>query len=214
MVLSKQNIVNNPSGMVELTKPLPDNHLINDDIAPTTAGDRTWNLWYLASLWVGMSVCIPTYMLAASMINAGMNWWQSLLTILLGNGIVLIPLILNGHAGAKYGIPFPVYARSSFGIVGAHVPSILRSLVACGWFGIQTWIGGMAIHSIITILWDGWQNIGGGAQFMGYGLPHYLSFFVFWLINMYFVWAGTDSIKRLETLAAPFLLFQPGAAKN
>lgn len=192
--------------MAELTESLPDSHLSNADIAPTALRDRSWNLWHIASLWVGMSVCIPTYMLAASMISAGMNWWQSLLTILLGNVIVLIPLLLNGHAGTKYGIPFPVYARASFGIAGAHIPSLLRSLVACGWFGIQTWIGGMAIHSIIVILWDGWEQIGGGAQFMGYGLPHYLSFFVFWLINMYFVWAGTDSIKKMETLAAPFLL--------
>lgn len=202
----KSDLINNLNGMVELTEPLPDSHLSNADIAPTPIRDRSWNLWHIASLWVGMSVCIPTYMLAASMISAGMNWWQSLLTILLGNVIVLIPLMLNGHAGTKYGIPFPVYARSSFGILGAHVPSLLRSLVACGWFGIQTWIGGMAIYSTIAILWDGWENIGGGAQFMGYGLPHYLSFFVFWLMNMYFVWAGTDSIKKLETLAAPFLL--------
>ena len=175
-------------------------------IAPIKIRDRTWNYWHVAALWVGMSVCIPTYMLAASMISAGMNWWQSLFTIFLGNLIVLIPLVLNAHAGTKYGIPFPVYVRSSFGILGAHIPSILRSLVACGWFGIQTWIGGMAIHSIIGILWDNWQFFGGSWTWMGYGLPHYTSFLFFWLINMYFVWAGTDSIKWLETVAAPFLL--------
>ncbi|MCK6621779.1 MAG: NCS1 family nucleobase:cation symporter-1 [Calditrichia bacterium] len=196
----------NANGMVELTETLPVSHLSNADIAPTPIKDRTWNVWHIAALWVGMSVCIPTYMLAASMISAGMNWWQSLLTILLGNVIVLIPLLLNGHAGTKYGIPFPVYARASFGIHGAHIPSLLRSLVACGWFGIQTWIGGMAIHSIISTLWAGWGQIGGGWQFMGYGLPHYTSFLIFWLINMYFVWAGTNSIKWMETLAAPFLL--------
>jgi nucleobase:cation symporter-1, NCS1 family len=184
----------------------PAGALTNPDLAPVPPEGRTWNLWHIASLWVGMSVCIPTYMLAASMIDAGMNWWQSLLAILLGNAIVLVPLVLNAHAGTRYGIPFPVFARASFGTVGAHVPSILRSLVACGWFGIQTWIGGLAIHVILSILWSGWAELGGSWQLMGHGLPLYLSFLAFWAINMYFVRAGTESIKWLETLAAPFLI--------
>ncbi len=180
--------------------------LINEDLAPVGASSRTWGLWHIASLWVGMSVCIPTYMLAASMIQAGLSWRQSLLAIFLGNAIVLLPLILNGHAGTRYGIPFPVYARASFGTAGAHVPSLMRSLVACGWFGIQTWIGGAAINAIIVILWPGWSRIGGDWEFMGHGLHDYLSFLLFWLINIYFVWAGTESIKRLESLSAPFLI--------
>ncbi|MDA2926414.1 NCS1 family nucleobase:cation symporter-1 [Acidobacteria bacterium AH-259-G07] len=192
--------------MVELAQKLPNLHLINADLAPTRIDSRSWNLWHIASLWVGMSVCIPTYMLAASMVQAGMNWQESLLAIFLGNAIVLVPLILNAHAGTKYGIPFPVYARASFGITGAHIPALLRSLVACGWFGIQTWIGGTAIYVIIGILWADWRQLGDGWEFMGYGLSDYLSFFIFWLINMYFVWAGTESIKWLETLAAPFLI--------
>jgi NCS1 family nucleobase:cation symporter-1 len=186
--------------------PVSDSHLINQDLAPIPPDHRTWNLWHIASLWVGMSVCIPTYMLAASMIESGMNWWQSLLTIFLGNFLVLIPLVINGHAGAKYGIPFPAFVRSSFGVRGAHVPSLLRAFIACGWFGIQTWIGGLAIHEILAILWPGWVQLVSGWTFMGYGIPHYLSFLIFWAINMYFVWAGTESIKWLETLAAPFLL--------
>ncbi len=181
-------------------------HLINEDLAPTRPEERTWGMWNIASLWVGMSVCIPTYMLAASMIESGMNWWQSLLAIFLGNAFVLVPLLVNGHAGAKYGIPFPAFVRASFGVRGAHIPSLLRALIACGWFGIQTWIGGLAIHSIIGILWPAWNDLGGGAAFMGYTLPHYLGFFLFWLMNMYFVWAGTESIKWMETAAAPFLL--------
>ncbi len=180
--------------------------LSNEDLAPVPPERRTWNLWHIASLWVGMSVCIPTYMLAASMIDAGMTWQQSLAAILLGNGIVLIPLVLNAHAGTRYGIPFPVFARASFGTVGAHVPSLLRSVVACGWFGIQTWIGGLAIHAILSILWPGWAELGGGWQFMGHGLPLYARFMLFWLVNMYFVWAGTESIKWMETVAAPFLI--------
>ncbi len=192
--------------MVEMIQPPVDGLLSNIDLAPTPISQRTWNLWHIASLWVGMSVCIPTYMLASSMIDAGMNWWQSLLAIFLGNAIVLVPLLVNAHAGTRYGIPFPVYVRSSFGIFGANVPSILRSLVACGWFGIQTWIGGLAIHAILSILWQPWQQFGGNWQFMGYSLSHYLSFFIFWLMNMFFVWKGTESIKWMETLAAPFLL--------
>ncbi len=185
---------------------LPDSQLINADLAPTPVAARTWTLWNIASLWVGMSVCIPTYMLAASMIGSGMNWWQSLAAIFLGNAVVLVPLMISGHAGTKYGIPFPAFVRSSFGIRGAHIPSIMRALIACGWFGIQTWIGGLAIHEIISALWPGWSLLGHGASFMGYSLPHFLGFFIFWLMNMYFVWAGTESIKWMETVAAPFLI--------
>ena len=192
--------------MIELTTPLPDNRLTNKDLAPTPLAGRSWTRWNIASLWVGMSVCIPTYMLAASLVEAGMNWWQSLLVILLGNAIVLVPLIVNGHAGTRHGIPFPVYARASFGITGAHIPSLLRSLVACGWFGIQTWIGGLAIYEIVGLLWPGLQGLGGDFTFMDYSLAHYLCFLLFWCINIYFVWAGTESIKWLETVAAPFLI--------
>lgn len=180
--------------------------LINADLAPAGPAARTWNLWHVASLWVGMSVCIPTYMLAASMIDAGLNWWQSLLAILLGNAIVLIPMVINAHAGTRYGIPFPVLSRASFGTVGAHVPALLRSVVACGWFGIQTWIGGLAINTILGTIWPSWLTLGGEFRFMGYGLGHYASFLIFWAINIYFVWNGTEGIKWLETMAAPFLL--------
>lgn len=185
---------------------LPSSDLINDDIAPTALAARSWSLWHIAALWVGMSVCIPTYMLASSMIQAGMSWRMALVTIILGNLIVLVPLALNGHAGTKYGIPFPAFARAAFGVRGAHVPSLLRAVVACGWFGIQTWIGGSAIDAILDILWSGWSRLGGDFRFMGYGLPEYLAFLLFWAINMAFVYAGTESIKWLEALAAPFLI--------
>ena len=184
----------------------PPSSLLNSDLAPVPPERRTWNTWHIASLWVGMSVCIPTYMLAAGMIAAGLNWWQSLLAVLLGNAIVFVPLAINGHAGTRYGIPFPVFARAAFGTRGAHVPSLLRSIIACGWFGIQTWIGGFAINVILGTLWPGWTSIGGDWTFMGQGAPLFLSFLIFWLVNMYFVWAGTESIKWMETVAAPFLL--------
>jgi NCS1 family nucleobase:cation symporter-1 len=144
-----------------------------------------------------MAVCIPTYMLAAGLIAGGMNWWQAILTICLGNIIVLIPMVLNAHAGTKYGIPFPVLARASFGVLGANVPSILRALVACGWFGIQTWIGGAAINALLGVMWDDWKT---------FSLGPWISFGIFWLMNVYFIVKGTESIKWLESLAAPFLL--------
>jgi NCS1 family nucleobase:cation symporter-1 len=135
-----------------------------------------------------------------------MNWWQALLTILLGNAIVLVPLLVNAHAGTRYGIPFPVYLRASFGLRGAHFPALLRAVVACGWFGIQTWIGGLAISEILGLLWPGWRGLGGGASFLGVGVPASLGFAAFWLINLGFIWKGTESIKWLETLSAPFLI--------
>lgn len=176
------------------------------DLEPTTPEQRTWNRWSLAALWVGMSVCVPTYVLAATLIKSGMNWWQAMLTILLGNLIVLVPMILCGHAGTRYGVPFPVFARAAFGIRGAHVPSIARALVACGWFGIQTFIGGKAISELIGLLWPAWHGLGGDATFIGLSLPLWLAFLGFWLLNVVFVYKGTESIKWLENIAAPFLI--------
>ena len=194
------------SSPAEAARPAPASPYSNEDLAPTPADRRTWNVWHFASLWVGLSVCIPTYMLAASLIQAGMSWLQSLLTIFLGNAVVFGALAINAHAGTRYGIPFPVYARASFGLLGAHLPALLRSVVACGWFGIQTWIGGLAISEILGIIWPAWKALGGAWTFMGFGAPAYLGFLMFWLINLWFVWKGTESIKWLETLAAPFLI--------
>ena len=134
---------------------------INDDIAPVPPSRRTWNTYHFAALWIGMAVCIPTYMLAAGLIQGGMSWRQALFTIALGNVIVLLPMILNAHSGTKYGIPFPVLARAPFGVRGSNLPALLRALVACGWFGIQTWIGGAAIHQLMASLWSGWPAVPG-----------------------------------------------------
>lgn len=180
--------------------------LANDDLAPASEAQRTWTLWHIASLWVGMSVCIPSYMLASSMISAGLGWRWSLFAVALGNLIVLVPLVINAHAGTRYGIPFPVFARAAFGTRGTHVPSLLRAVVACGWFGIQTWIGGLAIHALAGILWPEALGIGGAWRFMDYTAAHYLAFAAFWAVNLYFVWAGTEAIKVLQTVAAPLLV--------
>ena len=130
--------------------------LTNEDLAPTPEAARTWKLWHFAALWVGMAVCIPTYTMASGLIDQGMSWQQALACVALGNVIVLVPMILNAHAGTRYGIPFPVLARASFGVMGANVPAVLRALVACGWFGIQTWIGGLALDALLRAAWPGW----------------------------------------------------------
>src|SRR5271169_5596171 len=129
-----------------------DSAYINSDMAPVPAAGRKWGTRDIAALWISMSACIPTYTLAASLITGGMNWWQAVLTIFLGNVIVLVPMILNAHAGTKYGIPFPVYCRASFGTLGANIPALLRAFVACGWFGIQSWIGGWAIYKMCAVI--------------------------------------------------------------
>jgi NCS1 family nucleobase:cation symporter-1 len=174
-----------------------DSELYNEDLAPIPLKRRTWGTYNYAALWVAMSVCIPTYMLASGLIAGGMAWWQAIGTILLGNLIVLIPMLLNAHAGAKYGIPFPVFVRASFGVKGANIPAVLRALVACGWFGIQTWIGGGAIFSMLKILWPSAGDWAGGV---------WVCFFVFWLINMAVIWRGIETIKFLEGIGAPFML--------
>jgi nucleobase:cation symporter-1, NCS1 family len=171
--------------------------LYNEDLAPIPPEKRTWGTYNYASLWVAMSVCIPTYMLASGLIAGGMSWKQAIGTILLGNLIVLAPMILNAHAGTKYGIPFPVYARAAFGVRGANVPALLRAIVACGWFGIQTWIGGQAIYSMLQVLWPAAATHAGVS---------WMCFFAFWLLNMLVVWRGIATIKFLEGIGAPFML--------
>ena len=174
-----------------------DSSLYNADLAPIPAEKRSWGTYNYASLWVAMSVCIPTYMLASGLIAGGMNAMQAVFTIFLGNLIVLIPMLLNAHAGTRYGIPFPVFVRASFGVRGANVPAILRALVACGWFGIQAWIGGQAIYSMLRIVWPGAASVPGCG---------WICFFVFWAINMIVIWRGLETIKFLEGIGAPFML--------
>lgn len=180
--------------------------LYNEDLAPVSKSKRSWGTWNYAALWISMSLCIPTYMLASSLIGGGMNWWQAILTIFLGNSIVLIPMILNGHAGAKYGIPFPVFARASFGTSGANIPALLRAIVACGWFGIQTWIGGFAIYQMM-VLW--FPSLATLPDFFpksfGLSTGPAIFFFLFWLLNMWVVYLGVDSIRKLLVFKAIFL---------
>lgn len=181
--------------------------LSNPDIAPIPASARTWNWWHYCALWIGMSVCITTYTLASGLIDSGMSWKQAMVTIFLGNTIVLLPMLLNAHAGARYGIPFPVFARASFGVLGANVPALLRALVACGWFGIQTWIGGAAIYQLAKVIWPGVATLPAVLPaFVGLSTGEFAGFLVFWLANLWFIVKGTESIKGLESIAAPFLI--------
>ena len=178
--------------------------LTNTDLAPVTGAQKNWTTFNFFTLWIGLSVQIPTYMMASSLIERGMSWLQALMTVFLGNLIVLIPMILNGHVGVKYGIPFPVFTRASFGILGSNIPALLRAFVACGWFGIQSWIGGTAIYTLVLLFWPHATDIPG--EIMGVGFIPFVCFMIFWLMNIFFVWKGLNSIKWLETLCAPFLI--------
>ncbi len=185
--------------IVELKEDVSQSPLYSEDLAPVPAAGRTWNMWHLAAIWVGMAVCIPTYILASYMIKSGLDWVEALLIIFVANLIVTVPMALNGHAGTRYGVPFPVLGRASFGPLGVHVPAIARALVACGWFGIQTWIGGLAIHAIgCAIVGQDVSSELTPGKFIGFGL--------FWLLNIYFIWKGTESIRWLESFAAPILV--------
>jgi NCS1 family nucleobase:cation symporter-1 len=176
---------------------IAESSLYNKDLAPVSPERRTWRTYNYAALWISMSVNIPTYMLASGMIAGGMNWKQALFTVFLGNVLVLIPMLLNAHAGAQYGIPFPVFARASFGVLGANVPAILRALVACGWFGIQTWIGGEAINAMIVALSPAWAHFAYGPV---------VCFLFFWLLNVLVILRGIQMIRFLQGISAPFLL--------
>jgi nucleobase:cation symporter-1, NCS1 family len=171
--------------------------LWNRDLAPTPPSRRTWSTYNIAALWIGMSVVITTYTLASGLMAAGMNWWQALLTILLGNSIVLIPMMLNAHAGTRYGISFPVLCRASFGTIGANVPALLRAAVACGWFGIQTWIGGLALNALLTAAYPAWAAVPGAL---------WIAFGAFWVVQVAIIVRGTEGVRKLESWAAPLLL--------
>ena len=179
--------------------------LWNADLSPTTHAQRTWSWVNISALWVGMAVCVPAYLLASGLIQQGMSWSQALLTVLLGNLIVLVPMMLIGYAGARYGVPFPVLLRASFGTIGARLPALLRGLVACGWFGIQTWVGGFAAYQILNAL-SGGAFVGNPLPLVDIDLAQLLCFFGFWAVQVYFIAKGIDSIRWLETLAAPMLI--------
>ena len=185
--------------IIELEEDVSKSSLYSKDLAPVPPSKRTWSKWHLAAIWVGMAVCIPTYLLASYMIKTGLNWYEALIIIGLANLIITIPMVLNGHAGVKYGIPFPVIGRAAFGTKGVHLASVTRGIIACGWFGVQTWIGGLAIYAIFNA-------ITGSQGELGLSIGKFIGFGIFWVINMYFIWKGTESIKWLEAYSAPILV--------
>lgn len=191
------NMVKTKNGLYEMTADLSASPLYNHDIGPTKVAQRTWSTYNIAALWIGMSVCIPTYMLAAGLVAGGMSAWQAVFTVMLGNLIVLIPMVLNAVPGTKFGIPFPVLVRASFGTLGSNVPALLRAGVACGWFGIQTWIGGSALNAMMLALFSGWPSN---------GIGKWIAFFVFWALNVFIIVRGMETLKRFESWAAPILI--------
>ena len=183
MALSQREL---PDGRVELVDAaaLESSPLYNHDLAPVPVARRNWTTYNFAALWISMAHCIPTYMLASGLMAQGMNWKQALFTILLGNTIVLVPILLNSHPGTKYGIPFPVFARAAYGTAGSNVPALMRALVACGWFGIQAWIGGEALHTMFKTIVPGWTTLL-GAGMGGHTTTEWLSFLLFWGLNVF-----------------------------
>ena len=178
---------------------LEQNRYYNDDLAPTKIEERTWNKFNIAALWVGMAICVPTYTLGGVLTAYfGLSVIEALLAILLANVILLVPLTLNAYPGTKFGVPFPVLLRSSFGMIGSNIPCVIRGLVACGWFGIQTMFGGLAVHLLLSTFSDSWASLGAVGEVIG--------FFIFWVLNVAVVIKGAESIKWLETLSAPILL--------
>jgi NCS1 family nucleobase:cation symporter-1 len=198
-------------GRVELvdTRRIEASPLYNHDLAPVPLAQRNWSTYNYAALWISMAHCIPTYMLASGLMASGMNWSQALVTILLGNTIVLIPILLNSHPGTKYGIPFPVFARAAYGTLGSNVPALMRALVACGWFGIQAWIGGEALNTFFKAVIPGWSTLL-GAGFLGHTTTEWISFLLFWGLNIYIIYRGMDLLRAVENWAAPFVLIMTG----
>jgi NCS1 family nucleobase:cation symporter-1 len=202
------DVIRHEDGRVELRDLAAIEHsrLYSEDLAPVPVAKRNWTTYNYAALWISMAHCIPTYMLSSGLIGAGMNWWQALITILLGNTIVLVPILLNSHPGTKYGIPFPVFARASYGTFGSNLPAIMRALVACGWFGIQAWIGGQALFTLLHSMIPSWPSLLGGAAIGGHTPTEWLCFLLFWGLNIYIIYRGMDLLRMVENWAAPFVL--------
>ena len=209
MATTTSETIQHPDGRVELraegAEQIRTSPLYNEDLAPVPVSKRNWTTYNYAALWISMAHCIPTYMLSSGLISAGMNWWQALITILLGNVVVLIPILLNSHPGTKYGIPFPVFARAAYGTYGSNLPALMRAIVACGWFGIQAWIGGEALHTFFCAVIPGWPTLLGGA-IGGHAPTEWLSFLIFWGLNIYIIYRGMDLLRKVENWAAPFVL--------
>ena len=201
-----ETTIRHPDGRVELRAPeeVHGTRLYNEDLAPVPIARRTWTTWDYSALWISMAHCIPTYTMASGLIGSGMSWWQALMTILLGNLIVLAPILLNSHAGTKYGIPFPVFARAAYGTTGSNLPALMRALIACGWFGINAWIGGAALQAFFVSIAPGWRELGG--TFNGFPTTQWLSFLLFWGLNILVIYRGMELVRRLERFAAPFVL--------
>lgn len=192
--------------IIDLKEDVSSSPLYSIDLAPVSSTERRWNKWHIAAIWIGMAVCIPTYMLGSGLIQEGMNWWQALITVSLGNVIVMIPMLLNSHIGTKYGIPLPVVLRLSFGTRGAVVAALFRGVVACGWFGIQTWIGGAAIYQLLLVFFPGLATSASLGGFIGLNMAQAVSFLIFLAMNMWIVHKGIHALKFFETWSAPFLL--------
>ncbi len=210
--LTRESQHERPDGRVELRDRarIEASPLYNHDLAPVPISQRNWTTYNYAALWISMAHCIPTYMLASGLIASGMNWWQALVTVGLGNTIVLIPILLNSHPGTKYGIPFPVFARAAYGTIGSNLPALMRALVACGWFGIQAWIGGEALNTFFANVILGWPTLL-GAGFGGHTTTEWLSFLLFWGLNIFIIYRGMDLLRHVENWAAPFVLVMTAA---
>ncbi|KFE62731.1 Cytosine/purine/uracil/thiamine/allantoin permease family protein [Hyalangium minutum] len=196
--------------LAELPPDIAQSPLFNGDLAPIPKARRNWTTYNFAALWISMAHCIPTYMLAGGLIAVGMNWWQALLTIGLGNLIVLLPILLNAHPGTKYGIPFPVFARASFGTTGANIAALLRAIVACGWFGIQTFIGGEAAKTLIEALWPSFGTIAQGTTLFGLSVPSAITFLLCWALHILIIYKGMNAVRVFENWAAPLVLVMAG----
>src|SRR3984893_13100538 len=208
--MANNETIQHADGRVELkpeaAQEISASPLYNEDLAPVPVPGRNWSTYNYAALWISMADWIAPYMLSSGLISAGMNWWQALITILLGNTIVLIPILLNSHPGTKYGIPFPVFARAAYGTYGSNLPALMRAIVACGWFGIQAWIGGEALYTLFSAIIPGWPTLLGSFRLLDHTAAEWLSFLLFCGMNIYIIYRGMDLLRKVENCAAPFVL--------
>ncbi|WP_342514415.1 NCS1 family nucleobase:cation symporter [Sporosarcina sp. FSL K6-1522] len=179
---------------------------LSKDLMPTSPKERKWKIGNYFSLWMGNVHNVPAYVTIGGFFALGLSVGQVFWSIVIASIILAGVMVLSGHAGAKYGIPFSMLLRTSYGTKGAMLPGIIRGCIAAVmWFGFQTYAGSLAFTILIGKLWPAYLHLGGDWNLFGLSLPGLISFIAFWLFNILFVFGGMKILGKFIKLLSPLV---------
>ncbi|KAL6300389.1 permease for cytosine/purines, uracil, thiamine, allantoin-domain-containing protein [Sparassis latifolia] len=177
--------------------------LVNDDLSPVGPEKRTWGTWNFVAFWIADSFNINTWMIASSMVQLGLSWWQAWIAVWVGYGVVAPFIVLNARPGAIFHVTFPVVARTSFGMWGSLWCVFNRGAMACIWYGVQASIGGSCVLVMLRTMWPSVNNIHNSMPASsGTNTRDFMCFFLFWLISLPAIWIPIHKVRHLFTLKA------------